>query len=228
MIASGCGSGDLTTRGHGAEEPLPAVAHAINLTPADIPKAKVLGDEWPGEPTGCHDAAEPRETQFHSPAFDLGYELDLALHPPPRQLVISAVARAGSEAAAKRATLYYKTPAGRRCVVREEEDDATASGPLVSRRTSVAPSPLKPPQPGFALRTLHTQTFRSAERHAPRLGEIGDRGGTIATDFIGFAVGRLRVTLIDRHRPGRAPLAFERQLVALLYARAKAHAARRP
>lgn len=225
----GCGGGghaavERTARRHEAQR-LTALARAVNLTSNDAPHAMTVGSEGPGNGFDCRDAASPSDPQVDSPAFERGFQLDRALHPPPPEIIFSAVALTDSAAAAKREIHFYASSAGRRCTVEEEERDRRASGPLVSHRTTLTALPLKAPSPGYALTAIHTQTYRQAKPHTPTLLERrgSDLRRGFASDLIVFAVGRARVMLVDLHEPGRTPLANERRLIGLLYARARAH-----
>lgn len=214
----GCGAG--STRNQEPERRAVALARVINLTASDLPRATVVAGEGHNATSGCSHGV-----QFHSPTFESGYELDRATHPPQWEVVVSSVALASSDAAARRAVLYFRTAAGQRCVLKTQEEDRSESGPLVSHHTTLAASPVEPPSPGFALTTTQTQIHRSAHGHAPTpLEHAGEDGvDRVATDLIGFAVGRAWVTLVDLHEPGHTPLTNEHRLVRLLHARAKAH-----
>ncbi len=227
-LAAGCGASTGRSRSATVDERrLSALARAVNLRSTDVPKAMVVGSEGPDDGGGCF-GKQASARQVHSPELESGYELDFALHPPSRQLVVSAVALAASEAAARRTVLHLTTSAGRRCILQEAEVDEAASGPLVSHSTRLTALALRPPSPGVGLTTLHTETFRSNSHHASSRRGPGslERGRTLATDLVVFAVGRVRVSFADLHEPGHTPLAEEGRLIRLLYARAKLHAVR--
>jgi hypothetical protein len=115
------------------------------------------------------------------------------------------------------------------CIGRYPLTAGGARGPLVRPRVRVTTLSLTPPPGGFAFSAVELGLYERAQPSGePSEREQMDKRFHIhtprfATDYLGFADGRGEVTLLVFRTTDAAPLALERRLLTLLYARARAH-----
>jgi hypothetical protein len=241
LLGSGCGSshGDKTSEAVGQAR-LASYARAVNLRASDLPETL---REYPER----RDRADPdlapsrcggggivgTATTIHSAGFLAGLEAFGPGRSRPLEAIYSTVQFVASPALARRDVEANRARRVERCVALYVNIAVGQRGPLVDNRASVrtiAASLL--PVAGFAFSATDREPFKKA--HPPssrpsiveRLQRQGrlpklSRGST--TDYLGFAHGRVIVTLFDTHSPEDAPRSHERRLLRPLYERATTH-----
>jgi len=249
LLAIGCdGEGGKAAHGTGATGRAPArsadahataaYARAVNIQAADVPALTTGGREAPAYrserivvPFRCRGGIATRDTTIHSAWF--------VKYAPPRLGVRLARMKVLSEVyvAASAGSAAYDAAADRErrvqeCVGRYPLTAGGARGPLVRPRVSISALALTPPPGGFAFsateRGLYERAQPSGEPSARERARTRFhlRPRPFKTDYLGFAYGRTEVTLLVFRTTETAPLALERRLLALLFARARANAAR--
>jgi hypothetical protein len=234
-IGVGCGSSRAPARRSPAMVRLTAYARAVNLHEGDVPGAHAASPE--GEIQASKLTVRIGRCGGHLPSLQPGSvsspRLEIPLRfearSPSPAVVWSAIALAPSAAAARRDLLPDRKPGMRACVADAWDASTEASGPLVRKRvsTSALSVALAGTQAPFGMRIVNQTRFLEANPRPPepglggRLSRIGGNRG-FDLDVLGFASGRAEVALTVLHAPGSLP-AGERQLLALLYRRMKAH-----
>jgi hypothetical protein len=237
LLAVGCGGrGSSSTRSTGSAvgaQAVAAYARAINIQPADVPALSAEGREarlYQSErivvPFRCGRIKFPfSHTTIHSASF-VGYappRLGVRL---PRMKVLSEVQVTASAA---RGVAAFRERRVQQCIGRYPLTAGGARGSLVRPRVRVTTLSLTPPPGGFAFSAVELGLYERARPSGePSEREQMDKRFHIhtprfATDYLGFADGRGEVTLLVFRTTDAAPLALERRLLTLLYARARAH-----
>jgi hypothetical protein len=233
LALAGCSnSGGATTVGTTASSARAlavAFARAINIKPQDVPGMTLRSAEGLQRAGGlihCEHRIAYRHRAIHSARF-ASEPASVSSRASGFESVFSTVYLAPSSHSAAREVEFSGSPEVERCVAREEQLASGARGPLVNNHVTVSTLPLSVPGPSFAFRADSGPTYRSAHPQAPRTGlqrtlEKARQVG-VTIDHFGFADGRAEVTLMDLHVPGPPPIAKERHLLRLLYARVHDH-----
>ncbi|HST33776.1 MAG TPA: hypothetical protein VLJ80_09700 [Solirubrobacteraceae bacterium] len=240
LLAIGCGgTGGSVAHGTGAvarAHATAAYAHAVNIQAADLPGLTAEGREaqaYPSErivvPFRCGGGIVTRSTTIHSAQF-VKYEAPRLGVSLPSTIVLSKVYLAASADRAARELAADRERRVQECAGRYPLTAGGERGPLVRPRVSISELALRPPPGGFAFSVAERGLYQRAQPSgALSVLERADKRfhlhrSRFTTDLLGFAYGRSEVTLVVLRPTAVAPLALERRLLALLYARARAHA----
>lgn len=238
LLAVGCGDKGGAAPGTGPVAPpraRAAYARAVNIQAADVPGLIAGGSEAQAYgskrivPFRCGGDVQVRDTTIHSALF-VKYAAPQHGARLPQMSVLSGVYVAASAGSAARNVAADRERRVQECVGRYPLTARGERGPLVCPRVSISELTLAPPPDGFAFsateRGLYERAQPSGEQSSRELMDerFHLHKPTFVTDYLGFAYGRAEVTLLVLRTSETAPLALERRLLALLYARARARA----
>jgi hypothetical protein len=231
LALTGCGtSGKGTTvrpTGSSARARVIAFARAINIKSQDVPGMTLRSAEGLQRARGlihCEHRIAYGNRAIRSAVF-ASEPASVSSRASGFEAVFSTVYLAASSHSAARDIEFNGFPEVERCVAREEQLASGARGPLVNNHVSVSALRLSVPGPSFAFRARSGPMYRSAHPHGPQRALEKTRQVGVTIDHVGFAEGRAEVTLMDLRVPGPPPIAKERRLLRLLYARVHDHRA---
>ena len=240
LLTIGCG-GEGGSAAHGtgpaARAATAAYARAVNIQATDVPGLTAEGHEARAQRSErlvqfrCRGGILARDTTIHSAQFVKYAQADLrAAARLPRMSVVSNVHMAASAGAAAREVAAEGERRVQECVGRYPLTAGGERGSLVRPRVSISALALTPPPGGFAFSATERGLYQRAQPSGePSLLELARKRFHLhqppfMTDYLGFAYGRAEVTLLVFHTTDLVPLALERRLLALLFARARANA----
>jgi hypothetical protein len=239
-LLAGCGgSSQSANRPSTTDARLVAYARAVNVQAADVPGMTPHSFEGPGQrreglgPFRCGGGgiAGTLET-IHSASFLAGFGDAPRGNAHRPEAVVSSVQLAPSASVAREDAERDRVRSVQECVTRYLIVASGQRGPLVNDRASLAPLSLALPGPGFAFSATERELYKAAEptpshpsivERLVREGRLPKPSRGTTTDYLGFARGRVIVTLFDTHSSDIAPRSQERRLLRLLHERASAH-----
>jgi hypothetical protein len=211
MLGAGCGSSVSKSQPLGASAQAVAVANAINLRQADVPRLAGQFErdrEARSGPLGnCDEASARGVAGFLSQRFGRG-----GTRVVPTESVSFGVYLMGSETQAVGELAALGSSRARACIRHDVERTITKGARERSEPLPATPVEVLSLAP--LLRPLPVAGMRRIE------GASGDGRSKLYLDQCGFVIGRVLVTLLAVGSPHPFPLETERRLISLLYSRA--------